>query len=122
MIQWLTFGEIGLAVLAGLICLIVGLAGRTPSDLTNGATLCLEALLLGQLVVAIVSPATGNQPTGSLLEFYIYLITALIIPPAVVFWGLVERSRWSTVILGVACLAVAIMLFRMYQIWFGQVA
>jgi hypothetical protein len=122
MIQWLTFGEIGLAVLAGLICLIVGLAGRTPSDLTNGATLCLEALLLGQLVVAIVSPATGNQPTGSLLEFYIYLITALIIPPAVVFWGLVERSRWSTVILGVACLAVAIMLFRMYQIWFVQVA
>ena len=34
-----------------------------------------------QLVVAIVAPAFGNTPTGSLLEFYIYLVSAVLLPP-----------------------------------------
>ena len=34
-----------------------------------------------------------------------------------VFWALVERSRWSTVIMGVAALSVAIMVWRMNVIW-----
>ena len=63
--------------------------------------------------VAIVAPAVGNSPTGSLLEFYIYLSAALLIPPLAVVWALVERTRWSTVVLGVACLAVAVMVYRM---------
>jgi hypothetical protein len=37
-------------------------------------------------------------------------------------WALVDRSKWSTVILGVASLAVAVMVYRMTQIWFVQVA
>ena len=40
-----------------------------------------------QLVVAIAAPAFGNEPTGSLLEFYIYLVGALLLPPAAVFWA-----------------------------------
>ncbi len=36
-------------------------------------------------------------------------------------WALLERSRWSTVILGVIALAVAIMLWRMQVIWTVQV-
>ena len=122
MIQWLAYFEIGAAVLVGLVCVILGLAGRRPSDLTNGLTVAVELILIAQLVVSIVSSATGQSPTGSVLEFYVYLVTSLIIPPLTVFWGLVERSRWSTVILGVASLAVAVMLYRMVQIWFVQVA
>jgi hypothetical protein len=121
-ILWFTIIQIAVAATAGLLCVTVGLAGRKPADPTNGAVLVVEVLLVAQLAVAIVAPAAGNAPTGSLLEFYVYLITALILPPVSVFWGLIERTRWSTVILGVACLAVAVMLYRMYQIWFVQVA
>jgi hypothetical protein len=122
-IDWLTTVTLVASVAAGLLCVALGLFGRRPNDITLGATLLVEVLLIVQLVVAIASPALGNSPTGSLLEFYLYLISAVLIAPLAVFWGLLERdSRWSTVVLGVASLAIAVMVYRMYQIWFVQVA
>ncbi|MCU1513108.1 MAG: hypothetical protein JWO10_198 [Microbacteriaceae bacterium] len=122
MIEWFTWAQVGVAVLAGLICLALGFAGKIPNDYSLGVALLVELLLLAQLVVAIVAPLAGNPPTGSLPEFYIYLVSAIILVPLAGFWALVERTRWSTVVLGVACLAVAVMVYRMYQIWTVQVA
>ena len=117
MIQWFTTLQVVVAVLAGLLCLALGFAGRKPSDLTLGALALVELLLIIQLVVAIVSPAAGNDPVGNVLEFYTYLVSAVILPIAAGFWALVDRSRWSTVILGTAALAIAVMVYRMQQIW-----
>ena len=122
MIEWFTWVQLAVAFPAGLLCVVLGLAGRRPADLTMGALALVEVLLLGQVVVSIVAPLAGNAPTGSALEFWVYLVTAAIIPPLAIVWGLVDRSRWSTVTLGVAALAVGVMLYRMYQIWFVQVA
>ena len=122
MIEWLTWVEVAIAVLAGLVGVVLGLAKRKPDDITLGSTLLVEVVLVVQIVVSIVSPFFGNQPTGSGLEFWIYLISAALIPPLAIVWGLVERNRWSTVVLGVACLAVAVMVYRMHQIWFVQTA
>ena len=122
MIVWFQYAQVAVAVVAGLFCLIAGLAGRKPSDYTLGATALVEVLLVGQVVVSIVAPLAGNPPTGSLLEFWVYLVSAVLLPPAAVVWALVERNRWSTAILGVACLAIAVMLYRMGQIWFVQLA
>lgn len=122
MIAWFEYVQIAVAVAAGLFCLVLGFAGRKPSDFTLGATALVEVLLVAQFVVSLLAPAFGNLPTGDGLEFWVYLISALLIPPAAVFWALVERSRWSTAILGVACLAIAVMLYRMGQIWFVQIA
>lgn len=82
----------------------------------------VEVLLIVQIVVAIIAPFAGNQPSGSLLEFWVYLVSAALLPPAGVAWALVERSRWSTVIMGVAALAVAVMVWRMQVIWTIQLA
>jgi hypothetical protein len=112
--------QVIVAVLAGLLCLVVGFAGRQPNDLTLGAIALVELLLLAQLVVTIVAPIVGNDPSGSLGEFYIYLISALLLPVAGGFWALIERTRWSTVVLGVVGLAIAVMTYRMGQIWFVQ--
>ena len=122
MIEWFTWVQLAVAVAAGVLCLVLGLAGRVPSDLTIGALALVELLLVVQLVVAILAPAFGNEPTGSVLEFYVYLVSALLLPPAAAFWALLERNRWSTVILGVAALAVGVMVFRMLQIWTVQSA
>jgi len=121
-IEWFTTAQVIAAVVIGVICLFAGGVGRSPSDLTNGLSVLLTVSLLAQVVVSIVAPVVGNQPTGDLLEYWIYLVSALLLPPAAIIWGLVDRSRWATVILGVVALAVAVMVYRMGEIWFVQVA
>ncbi|GAA2928166.1 hypothetical protein GCM10010458_08080 [Microbacterium luteolum] len=122
MILWLTIVQIVVAVAAGAFCLVAGLAGRRPSDLSVGALALVELLLVVQVVVAIAAPFAGNPPTGDLLEYWVYLVSAVLLPIGAVLWALMERSRWSTVILGVAALAIAIMLWRMQVIWTVQIA
>lgn len=117
-----TIAQVIVACVAGLLCTIIGLAGRKPNDLTLGLLALVELLLVAQLVIALIAPGLGNHPTGSVPEFYVYLISALLIPPLAIFWGLIERTRWSTVVLGVAAFAIAVMVVRMEQIWSVQLA
>ena len=120
MIIGFTLAQLAVAVVVGLVCITLGLIGRKPNDLTLAGSALITVLLLAQLVVAILAPGLGNPPTGNLLEYYIYLISAILIPPLATVWGLVERTRWSTVVIGVGALAVAVMLYRMQQIWTVQ--
>lgn len=122
MIEWFAWTQVAVAVVAGLLCLVLGLAGRVPNDLVLGSLALVELLLLAQVVVALVAPAAGNPPTGSLLEFWVYLVSAVLLPPAAALWALVDRGRWATVVCGVAALAVAVMVYRMFQIWTVQQA
>ncbi len=122
MILWYTVVQLVVACAAGLLAIAAGLAGRRPSDLTVGALALVEVFLIAQIVIGIVSPLAGNPPTGSLLEFWVYLVSAALLPPAAAVWALLERSRWSTVIMGIAALAVAVMVWRMQVIWTVQVA
>lgn len=117
MILWFTIAQVVVAVASGLFCLIAGLAGRRPGDGTVGSLALVELLLIGQIVVSIIAPLVGNPPSGSALEFWVYLVSAALLPVAGVAWALVERSRWSTVIMGVVALSVAVMVWRMQVIW-----
>jgi len=122
MILGFTMMLVGAAVLAGLLCVGLGLAGRVPADISLISLIVVEVLLLAQIVIAIIAPLAGNPPTGNPAEFWVYLVTAALIPPLAVLWALTERSRWSTVVLGVGALAVAVMAYRMHQIWTVQLA
>ncbi|KAA9151397.1 hypothetical protein F6B41_17565 [Microbacterium lushaniae] len=122
MILWFTVAQVAVAGVAGVVAIVAGLAGRRPGDVTVGGLALIEVLLLAQIVTAIIAPLAGNPPTGSLLEFWVYLVSAALLPPVGVAWALVERSRWSTVIMGVAALAVAVMVWRMHVIWTVQIA
>ncbi|WP_314646896.1 hypothetical protein [uncultured Microbacterium sp.] len=122
MILWFTLVQLAVAIAAGLFCVVAGLAGRRPSDWSVGALAVVEVLLVAQIVIAIVAPLAGNPPTGDLLEFWVYLVSAALLPIGAVLWALMERSRWSTVILGVAAMAIAVMVWRMHVIWTVQVA
>ncbi|WP_431807106.1 hypothetical protein [Microbacterium paraoxydans] len=122
MILWFTIVQIAVAIAAGVFCLVAGFAGRRPSDFSVGALAIVEVLLIVQVVTAIVAPLAGNPPTGDLLEYWVYLVSAALLPVGAVLWALMERSRWSTVVLGVAALAIAVMLWRMQAIWTIQVA
>jgi hypothetical protein len=121
-ILWFTIVQLVIAVSAGALCVVLGLIGKKPADITLGSLVIVELLLVAQLILAIVQPFVGNPPTGNPLEFWLYLVGALVIPPLAVLWASIERTRWSTVVLGVGALAVAVMLWRMYQIWTVQLA
>lgn len=120
MIEWYTYLTIAIAVASAVLCIVAGLAGRVPSDLTLGSVAVVLVALIGQLGISIVAPFVGNLPSGSLLEFWVYLISVVLLPVAAAFWALIERSRWSTIVLGVAGVSVAIMIYRMWQIWTVQ--
>jgi len=69
MILWFTYVQVAVAAVGGVMCVVLGLAGRRPSDLSVGALALLEVLLIAQIVIAIIAPFAGNPPTGSPLEF-----------------------------------------------------
>ncbi len=120
MIEWFTTIAIVVSVIAGLIALVLGGVGRKPDDYSVLATAAVALVLIVQIVIGIVAPFVGNEPTGDIVEWWIYLVTALVLPVAAIAWALVDRSRWATIVMGVASLAVAVMVFRMNQIWFVQ--
>src|SRR4051812_19776000 len=101
-------GAIWTAVLAGLdrrvgkrLLLVLALA---------------EGLVLVQLVVAVVEVAVGDRP-DSTLTFLAYAVAELVILPVGVFWSQAEKSRSSTLVITIACLAVPVMTARMWQMW-----
>lgn len=120
MILWFTVLTIVVSVVSALLCIVTGLRGKVPGDVTVGSVLLIELLLLAQVVISIVAPLAGNPPTGDLLEFWIYLVSAVFVPLAGIAWAFVDRTRWSTVILGVVGIAIAIMMYRMQVIWTVQ--
>lgn len=122
MIEWWTLVQGLLAAAAGVFCFVRAGMNAPIGDGTAAASALGWLALLIDAVLAVVAPMTGNPCRGDSVEFWAYLITALMIPPAALFWGLLERNRWSTMILGVAMLAVAVMMVRMQQIWAGQAA
>ncbi|MGN8027261.1 hypothetical protein [Microbacterium sp. 22242] len=117
MILWFTVVQLVVAVGAGLLCLVLGFAGKRPNDYTVGALALVELLLVVQAVMAIVAPFAGNPAKGDPLEYGVYLVSAILLPIGGVIWALLERSRWSTVILGAVALALAVMIWRMQVIW-----
>lgn len=118
MIDWYTWVQVGVGLVVGLLAVGLALAKKQPNDFTVLGLVLIEALLIAQVVLAIVGPLNGNAMLGNGLEFWMYLVTALIIPPAAIVWALIEKTRWSNLIIAVAALGIAVMVFRMYTIWF----
>jgi hypothetical protein len=103
----------------GLILIGFGLAKRKPSLISLGALTCVQLGLVVQLISSIMMVIGGAKAKGDTIEFFAYILVALLVPLGAAFWALIERTRWSTFVLGVGALTVSIMLARMHQIWFG---
>jgi hypothetical protein len=121
-IEWFAWFQVGFAALIGLVSFGFAARKATPNDYTLLGTVLIGVLLVAQIVVSIVAPFVGNEPTGDSLEFWMYLITAVMMIPAAVIWAVVERNVVSNVILGVVGVSVAVMVARMNEIWFDTSA
>jgi hypothetical protein len=75
-----------------------------------------ELLVLLQLIVALVQVAGGDRP-ASTVTFLAYAVGAIVILPVGVLWSAAEKSRSSTLVITIACLALPVMTARMLQMW-----
>ncbi|UFU04846.1 hypothetical protein [Ruania halotolerans] len=75
----------------------------------------IEAGIVMQMIVAAVWIARGNEVDPVL--FWGYLVTALLVFPAAAVVAVVERTRWSSVVLVAACVTVVVMQVRVHQLW-----
>ena len=119
MIEWYFSAATYAALAAGLVAIVLGLFRRKPSGFSISLSAIVLIALLIQLIISIVLVVRGQQAKTDTVEFFAYLIVALMVPIGAAFWALLDRTRWSTVVLGVGSLTVTVMLVRMWQIWTG---
>ncbi|WP_237233698.1 MULTISPECIES: hypothetical protein [Rothia] len=100
------------------ICLIRFFRGAAPDDWSQGSVIVLEAFLIIYLVGSIIMQAVMGGPNGDWLEYYGYLLTAMIIPVGTFIWSLAERTHWSTLVLGLTGPVLIIMVHRMNMLWY----
>jgi hypothetical protein len=120
MIEWFYLAQLWFAVVAGIFSVTLGAIKKLPSLWSIGSLGLVLLGLIGQLGVSIFTVLGGASAAVDTVEFFAYLLVAIMVPIGAGFWGLVERNRWSTMILGVAALTVAVMLVRMNHIWTGS--
>ena len=121
MIEWFSYSVIALALVSTLVSVGFAIGGSPPNDYTLGLTALLGLSILAQVVITIWLQVAGSSPTGDIVEYWAYLATALVLAPAAIAWGLIERSRWATIALAVVGFSLAVMMYRMHEIWFVQV-
>ena len=119
MVEWLFQLTLWYSVVVGLVMVVSGLLGRRPNNPEVIAIGGVALLLVIQLGLSAGLALGGERAAISTLEFFGYLIVALIVPIGAFFWAAVETNRWATVVMGAASLTVAVMVIRMWQIWFG---
>jgi hypothetical protein len=76
----------------------------------------LEGALAAQAVLATVWMAQGNRP-DELATFIGYLVASMLVVPLAVVLAYMERTRWGSVIVMVACLVTAVLMLRLHQVW-----
>ena len=105
-------------LLSTSICVVAGIMKKTPNDVTILSVAAVELVLLVYLVGSIIRVAMGEKIAGEPWEFWGYIITALIIPVAAVYWSILERTRWSNFVMGAVGVTALVMAARMNQIWY----
>lgn len=119
MFEWLYVFLLGQTILVGGVTVVLGLFGIKPKGWLVLGLVSVEIGLLVQLAASVGVVFAGQQAVVSTLEFFGYLLVALLLPPASFVWALAEPNRWATVVMGFTSLTVSVMLVRMYQIWTG---
>ncbi|MGG5172154.1 hypothetical protein ACQR35_08235 [Pseudarthrobacter sp. J1738] len=101
-----------------LICLGAGIMRKAPNDVTLLSVVAVELSMFVYLVGSIVRSIAGEHIAGEQWEFWGYMLTALLVPVAAVYWAVLERTRWSNFVLAAVGINSLVMAARMNQIWY----
>ena len=76
----------------------------------------VESALVVQTLVGFVELATTDRDV-SVSIFVGYLLTALLVVPAGLLWGLLEHSRWGPAVVAASCLVIPVLEIRLQSVW-----
>ncbi|CAM3083378.1 hypothetical protein PSET11_02544 [Arthrobacter ulcerisalmonis] len=107
---------VGLA--STLLCVGAALLRKVPNDVTLLSVVAVEVTLVIYLVGSIVRVIGGEVIAGEAWEFWGYLVTAMLLPPAAIYWAILEKTRWSNFVLAAVGVTAVVMAARMNQIWY----
>jgi hypothetical protein len=112
----LVVGVTVVAVLLALLGLASTLARRRIGLLHLAGASVVEAVLLLQAGIAVAAMAGGERPADT-PTFLGYLAGVLLVPVAGALWARTEASRWAGTVIAVAAAVVAVMDWRLLQLW-----
>lgn len=105
---------------AGVISLVMTIFSKTLHSVTLIAQMAVVAGLTLQGLLSSFLAILGQRAATSTLEFFGYLIVALMVSVGAIIWGLLDRkNRWSNAVLALSAFTVAVMIIRMQQLWTG---
>ena len=111
------------ATVVAAVVTVLGLAstvaGRRIGLVHLAGAGLLEVLLLVQAGFAVAGMTAGARLADP-APFVSYLVSVLLVPVAGVLWARTDRSRWAGTVLAVAALVVAVMVWRLLQLWNGS--
>jgi hypothetical protein len=111
----LSVATIVVSLILAVWYLIRSALNRAPSRYDLLATALLGVLAAVLVVVAIAGLFDGSRPAET-STFAGYLITTVAFAPAAFVLARMEPTRWGTLILGVACLVLPVLVLRLQQI------
>ena len=107
----LSVATIVAALVLALWCLARAGLNRAPNRFDLAATAALSVLV----AVAVAGLFDGSRPR-EIGTFIGYLITTIAFAPTGFVLARMEPTRWGTLILGIACLVLPVLVLRLQQI------
>ncbi|WP_327047067.1 hypothetical protein OG320_03980 [Microbispora sp. NBC_01189] len=104
---------IGAALLLALAAVVTTVRNRPMGPVLLVGLGLLEIAVLAQAGFALA----GIGRVAEKATFVGYLAGTVVIPPAAVWWGRAERTRWGPGVIAVAAFTVAVMTGRLLQVW-----
>ncbi len=110
---------LGVAALAwALWCAVSALVNQAPTYWHRVTLLGIEIVALLQALLAVVLLIVqGGRGAGAVAEIVGYLIAVVITLPIGAALAYGERSRYGSVVLGIAGFTLAVLVLRTTQVW-----
>jgi hypothetical protein len=111
----LSVATIVVSLVLAIWFLIRAALDRAPNRGDLLAIALLSVLVAVLVVVAVAGLFDGSRPSET-STFAGYLLTTIAFGPTAFVLARMEPTRWGTVILGVACLVLPVLVLRLQQI------
>jgi hypothetical protein len=111
----LSVATIVVALVLAVWYLVRSALNRPPTRFDLLAMSILGALVAVLVIVAVIGLFDGSRPSDT-ATFGGYLITTIAFAPTGFVLARMEPTRWGSLILGVACLTLPVLVLRLQQI------
>lgn len=106
-----------------VLCWVMTALRPYPADTSIISLAVVELYLVVYAIYAAVRQlGLGASILGEGWEFWGYIFTALLLPVGVFIWAVIDKTRWSNLVMSFVGLVVFVMVYRMEEIWWGSAA